>query len=66
MQDEEFDIHGAANFLDVPDSTMKFWRANGTGPVFTKLGKRIKYSKSDLIEFKESKRMRQSVRRKAA
>jgi len=66
MEDEEFDIQGAADFLDVPKSTVKYWMARGTGPVFLKLGKRIKFTKSDLLEFKESKRMRQSVRRKAA
>jgi predicted site-specific integrase-resolvase len=66
METEKFDIQGAADFLEVPKSTVKYWMMQGTGPVFTKLGKRIKFQKSDLIEFKESKRMCQSVRRKAA
>jgi hypothetical protein len=64
MQEEEFDIQGASAFLNIPITTLKFWRAHGTGPVFYKLGKRVRYSKSDLLEFKKGKRMRLSVRKK--
>lgn len=66
MQDEQFNITSAAEFLKVPVTTLKFWRASGTGPSFLKLGKRIIYLKSDLVEFWESRRMKQSNRIKAA
>ena len=61
-----FDIQGAAEFLDVPESTLKFWRSSGTGPEFLKIGKRITYTETALNEYVESRKMKQSVCRKSA
>jgi hypothetical protein len=60
-----FDIKAAANYLAVPESTLKFWRAHGTGPAFLKIGKRIYYTEVDLLGFIESRRMKQSTRKAA-
>lgn len=58
-------IQSAAVFLSVPVSTLKFWRSKGTGPVFCKIGKRITYYEKDLLEYIESRRMKQSTRKAA-
>lgn len=63
---KRFDIQGAAEYLDVPISTLKYGRAKGTGPEFIKLGKRIYYTEDDLIIYFESRRMKQTTPRKSA
>lgn len=60
---KSYDIPGAAAFLSVPESTLKFWRAHGTGPTFCKIGKRITYCETDLLTYIESRRMTQSTRK---
>jgi hypothetical protein len=60
---KRFYAQDAATFLDVPETTLRFWRSHGTGPTFLKIGKRISYLESDLLEFIESRRMKQSTRK---
>lgn len=45
----------AAEFLGVPQGTLKAWRYRGQGPVYSKFGRHIRYSKKYLIEFLEEK-----------
>lgn len=49
-------IEQAANKLNVPKSTMNYWRVNGIGPSWCKIGKRVFYQESDLVSWVESKR----------
>ncbi len=46
MKDNE-----AAMYLGVKAGTLRNWRVNGTGPVFSKIGRSIVYSKADLDNF---------------
>jgi len=44
----------AANYLGMPESTLRWWRYIGTGPASFKLGPRtVKYKRSDLDEWVE-------------
>ena len=40
-----------AEFLTVPVKTLQAWRVRGGGPKFIKLGRCVRYSKEDLLEF---------------
>ena len=48
----------AAKFLTMGLQTMRNWRCRGRGPDYYKLGKSVRYLKSDLIKFRESRRIR--------
>jgi excisionase family DNA binding protein len=39
-----------AEFLNVPEQTVRRWRSNGTdyGPPFVRLGRAVKYSRDDI------------------
>lgn len=41
----------AARFLGVSHRTLEDWRLRGGGPRFIKLGRRVVYTMSDLLEF---------------
>lgn len=41
----------AADFLQVKPTTLEQWRWNGKGPKFIKMGRSVRYRKSDLEEF---------------
>lgn len=47
--DEMLDIHEAARFLRVPEGTLRYWRHLGIGPRSFKVGRHIRYWRSDLI-----------------
>lgn len=49
-------IEQAAIKLNVPISTMNFWRLKGKGPSWCKIGKRVFYQEPDLLEWVESRR----------
>lgn len=36
---------------DIPVKTLQRWRLEGTGPMFIKLGKAVRYRQSDLENF---------------
>jgi predicted site-specific integrase-resolvase len=46
----------AASYLDLKPVTLEAWRVHGSGPVFLKLGKAVRYSKESLDDFLASKR----------
>ncbi len=50
----------AARFLDVQPKTLSAWRYRGTGPIFRKVGRLVKYLQTDLEEYL-SKQARQST-----
>ena len=41
----------AAAFLRVQRKTLSAWRVRGTGPVFRKIGRLVKYLRSDLEDY---------------
>ena len=43
----------AAEFLSVSPQTLEFWRHNAEGPCYVKLGRAVRYSVADLIDFME-------------
>ena len=52
----------AAQYLDMPTATLTYWRAQGTGPTWYKLGRRVMYDRADLDRFvEESKRASTAV-----
>jgi predicted DNA-binding transcriptional regulator AlpA len=46
----------AARFLSVSQRTLQAWRVSGTGPLFIKMGRAIRYCQSDLVNWMNSKR----------
>ena len=47
--DEMLTIEEAAAFLRVPVATMRYWRYCGDGPFSFKLGRHVRYWRTDLI-----------------
>ena len=43
-----------AELLDVPKSTVEYWRAHGGGPPFTRFGKHVRYRKIDIDSWVEA------------
>ena len=56
MSDELLTLPEAAEVLDVPVSTLRAWRYAGTGPVSFKVGKRVRFYRSDLDAWVRAKR----------
>ena len=44
----------AAQYVGLQKSTLEAWRVRGSGPVFVKLGKAVRYRKEDLDAFLKS------------
>ncbi len=53
----------AAEYLGLTKATLEAWRTRGGGPVFLKLGKAVRYRKTDLDIFIES-RLRENTSQK--
>jgi predicted DNA-binding transcriptional regulator AlpA len=45
-----------ADLFGVPKSTIDHWRAAGTGPNFSRLGKHVRYRESDCLEWADENR----------
>lgn len=50
-------VSEAAQYLGLAQSTLNKWRCFGDGPRFLKLGKAIRYRKSDLDKFLDEHRV---------
>ncbi|GAA3703431.1 hypothetical protein GCM10022399_20040 [Terrabacter ginsenosidimutans] len=48
-------VDEVAEALRVPVATVRYWRAQGSGPKFVRIGKRIVCRRSDLERFVEQK-----------
>ena len=48
----------AAEFLGLSPKTLERFRVEGRGPSFLKLGRRVVYSREDLVEWAEAQRRR--------
>jgi DNA-binding transcriptional MerR regulator len=49
-----YDSGQLAELLGVPVSTVHFWRVNGKGPKFSRLGKHVRYSHGDVAAWTEA------------
>lgn len=56
----------AAHRLGLSESVMEKWRVSGTGPVFSKLGRRVVYDPRDLEDFAQRARRRSTSAAQAA
>lgn len=48
---ELLDEHAAADFLTVSVRSLQAWRVSGRGPVFIKVGARVRYRRADLSDW---------------
>lgn len=51
----------AARFLGLRTKTLASWRCRGTGPVFRKIGRLVRYMQSDLEEYLENQARRSTA-----
>jgi len=56
----------AARLLGVSHRTLEDWRQTGCGPRFQKWGRQVRYLRSDLIEFLNRPRFRNTAEAQAA
>lgn len=54
--DEVLDLSQAARAMGMAESTLRYWRHLGVGPKSFKIGRRVKYMRSDLDAFIEQSR----------
>jgi excisionase family DNA binding protein len=47
--------HEAAEYLGLQKTTLEAWRVRGSGPMFVKMGKAVRYRREDLDRFLDSK-----------
>ena len=47
------DTPTAAAYLKISPRTLERWRIEGKGPIYSKLGSRVIYAHSDLVEFQK-------------
>jgi excisionase family DNA binding protein len=47
--DEMLSIEEAATYLRVPVATMRYWRHLGTGPHSFRVGRHVRYRRTDLV-----------------
>lgn len=45
---EYFDVHAAAAYLSVTRKQLEHWRYRGGGPEFSKIGRHVRYRRTDL------------------
>lgn len=46
----------AAELLRVPESTLRYWRQQRTGPRYARIGRRVTYRRSDVEQWWERQR----------
>ncbi len=64
--DEMLGIEEAAAYLRVPVATMRYWRYCGDGPFSFRLGRRVRYWKTDLILWRAEQGRRPDAERSQA
>jgi len=60
------DTKAVAAALGAPESTIRYWRWNGTGPAGFRLGRRVCYLESEVRRWVEAQRAAEAERRQAA
>lgn len=64
MPDHIMHIADVAEVLSTPAGTLRYWRHCGTGPTSFKIGRRVAYRRSDVLEWlahRENETMRGDV-----
>jgi DNA-binding transcriptional MerR regulator len=51
-----------SEILNLPESTLRYWRCAGLGPSYVKLGGRIKYDEADVHAYVQANKRIPSVR----
>ncbi|MHB1936075.1 MAG: helix-turn-helix transcriptional regulator [Acidobacteriaceae bacterium] len=51
-----------AAIIDMPESTLRYWRCAGLGPSYVKLGGRIRYDEADVDAYVQANKRIPSVR----
>ena len=58
MSDRFFTPEKLSEELEIPTSTLAKWRLYGGGPRYVKMGKNIRYERSDVDQWVESQKRR--------
>ena len=45
-----------AALLGIPERTLEFWRYQGRGPTYTRVGKRVRYHPDDVAAYLQAQR----------
>lgn len=51
-----------SSILDLPESTLRYWRCAGLGPPYVRLGGRIRYDEADVNAYVKASKRFPSVR----
>lgn len=62
MNDDLLNLEEAAEALHVPVQTLRFWRAQGTGPTFFRMGKRLFTTQADVNAYVAAQREKAMAR----
>jgi hypothetical protein len=54
VQQEYFQTTDAARFLGCAGQTLRRWRVEGIGPIYSVIARRCYYRRGDLVEFMEA------------
>ena len=49
--------HDAAHYLDMHEGTLKNWRVQGIGPTYVRVGRNVRYLKTDLDGWLQAQRV---------
>lgn len=60
-----YDEHTAAQMLMVQPQTLAAWRSRGQGPAFVRVGRAVRYLRSDLEQFLRAGRVDPTATRQA-
>jgi predicted DNA-binding transcriptional regulator AlpA len=52
--DAAFNENQAAEFLGISVRTMQSWRVKGGGPRYCKIGRAVRYQRSELVSFQKA------------
>lgn len=66
MKTKLYSTPEAAEFLLVQPCTLEAWRCRGGGPFYLKIGRGVRYTEADLLEFLEKSRTNSTSARNAA
>ena len=62
MKPKLYNTIAAADYLLVQPCTLEAWRCRGGGPFYLKIGRAVRYTEPDLIEFLEKSRTNSTSR----
>lgn len=54
-----------AEYLSVPANTVRYWRTAGKGPAYFRVGKFVRYQRSELERWVTTQQSKSAIRRKS-